>query len=162
MKLLLPRNWQPFDSMSDGPNAFIFRQVWGARRRRRDQIDNPGSLAASRGMARDLPKKLRLTLSALGCRTQKELLGKLLTVNPQTAFTPDKAYKWMSGAATPRDPAIYADLAAALGLDGGAAAFRDGALEAFEAALRARHPHLALAADASSAEVATRSTTVHA
>ncbi|MEO0681626.1 MAG: hypothetical protein AAF192_14555, partial [Pseudomonadota bacterium] len=35
-------------------------------------------------------------------------------------------------------------------------------LEAFEAALRARHPHLALAADASSAEVATRSTTVHA
>lgn len=95
-------------------------------------------------MARDFPEKLRLTLVALNCRTQKELLAKLLEVNPDTAFTPDRAYKWLSGAALPRDPSVHADLAAALGFEDGLAFYKEAPLNDFRARLSDRFPAMAL------------------
>ena len=83
-------------------------------------------------MVRDLPEKLRLTLLVLNCTTQKELVAKLIRLNPDTSYSPEKAYKWMKGVSRPRDAQIYADLAELLGLDGGAVFFQTSRSEAFK------------------------------
>ncbi len=90
--------------------------------------------------ARDFPAKLALAAEHLGCRTQKELLAQLLAVNPNTSFDPVRAYKWLQGRATPRDPQIYQDLADALGFGHPGEVLRTCTMEAFSAVLTARAP----------------------
>ena len=83
--------------------------------------------------AQDLPRKLALAAEALGCRTQKELLNRLLLVNPDTSFDPVRAYKWLKGRSTPRDPGVYQDLADALELAESGEVVRTCSFEAFAA-----------------------------
>ena len=91
-------------------------------------------------MVKSLPDKLSLTMLALGCRTQKEFHNELLKANPETAFTPERAYKWAKGVAVPRDPAVFEDLAAAAGLPQGGTFYAESTLRAFGSALGAVHP----------------------
>ena len=49
-----------------------------------------------------LAAKLQLTSIALNCTTHKEICGRFSSVNALTAFTPQNAYKWLKGKATPR------------------------------------------------------------
>ena len=81
----------------------------------------------------DFARKLALVADTLGCRTQKELLARLLAVNPQTSFDPTRAYKWRQGLAAPRDAGIYQDLADVLGLQQSGEALRTCSFAAFAA-----------------------------
>jgi hypothetical protein len=64
----------------------------------------------------DFGKKLILTMQVVGTVTQKQLHARLLAVNPDTCFRPERAYKWIKGRASPRDPSIFDDLALLLDL----------------------------------------------
>ncbi|MDF1791193.1 MAG: hypothetical protein P1U88_04740 [Thalassobaculaceae bacterium] len=66
--------------------------------------------------SRDLGPKLRLIMRTLGTETQKQLLARLRLVNPDTRFSPAKAYKWITGRASPRDMTVFDDLARLLDL----------------------------------------------
>ena len=66
--------------------------------------------------ALDFDRKLRLIMRTLSVGTQKELRGLLQDLNPQTAYTPGRAYKWVTGRAVPRDPSVFDDLAHFLSL----------------------------------------------
>lgn len=72
-------------------------------------------VAAVTDTGRHLAPKLRLTSMVLGCSTNKELCARFARVNPLTLFTPQNAYKWLSGKATPRASSIYEDWARLLG-----------------------------------------------
>ena len=60
-------------------------------------------------------------MRTLSVGTQKELCGLLQDLNPQTAYTPGRAYKWVTGRAIPRDPSVFDDLAHLLTLRSGGA-----------------------------------------
>lgn len=62
-----------------------------------------------------LAAKLQLTSIALNCTTHKEICGRFSSVNALTAFTPQNAYKWLKGKATPRLSSVYSDWAGVLG-----------------------------------------------
>ncbi|CAH1672123.1 hypothetical protein [Chelatococcus asaccharovorans] len=62
-----------------------------------------------------LAAKLQLTSLALNCTTHKEICARFSSVNALTAFTPQNAYKWLKGKATPRLSSVYSDWAAVLG-----------------------------------------------
>lgn len=64
----------------------------------------------------DFGKKLLLTMQVAGTVTQKQLHARLIAVNPNTCFRPERAYKWIKGRASPRDPSIFDDLALLLDL----------------------------------------------
>lgn len=64
----------------------------------------------------DVGKKLLLTMQVVGSVTQKQFHARLLAVNPNTCFRPERAYKWIKGRASPRDPSIFEDLALLLDL----------------------------------------------
>jgi len=85
---------------------------------------------------RDFPRKLALASEALGCGTMKELLARVLAVNPATGFDLQRAYKWQQGRSTPRDPDVYQDLADALGLAQSGEFVRASSFEDFEAAVQ--------------------------
>lgn len=86
--------------------------------------------------AQDFSRKLTLAAETLGCGTMKELLARLLAANPATGFDLQRAYKWLQGRSTPRDPGVYQDLADVLGLAQGGEFVRTASFEAFAAAVR--------------------------
>lgn len=68
-------------------------------------------------MTRSFAEKLRLIMRVTGCDTQKALYASLKTVNPETAYDPVRAYKWIQGRSNPRNSSVYDDLVRLLGLD---------------------------------------------
>ena len=92
----------------------------------------------------DLPRKLRLVMRTFAAATHKDLYAQLKAVNPSTAYSPDRAYKWITGRSLPRDPSIYDDLAALADLqaDGapvGGETLRALDYDAFRALMSERH-----------------------
>lgn len=75
---------------------------------------NGSSLRLKSDQGRVLASKLRLTLLALGCSTNKEFCARFAAINPATAFVTQSAYKWMSGKAMPRVSSVYEDWAQVL------------------------------------------------
>jgi hypothetical protein len=89
---------------------------------------------------RDLPEKLRATLTLLGLGGQKELCAAFRRINPATDFDLDRSYKWMQGRTLPRSPRVYADWALVLGLERPGNWLAACSLEEFLEAAAARHP----------------------
>ncbi|MEW5422895.1 hypothetical protein [Amorphus sp. 3PC139-8] len=102
------------------------------------QADPAG--AGCRADREELSRKLRLTALALGCATNKELCARFATVNPNTAFTAQNAYKWVGGKATPRLSSVYEDWARVLGEDLTASFVAAASFKEFAAAVQERHP----------------------
>ncbi len=90
-------------------------------------------------MQADFARKLRLIMRVLGTATHKELHGRLRTINPETGYRPDRAYKWATGRAMPRDLSIYDDLALLLDLDVSGDAICASSYTAFRDLLVARY-----------------------
>jgi hypothetical protein len=65
---------------------------------------------------RDLPEKLRVTATLLGCASQKDLCAAFHRVNPNSDL--ERSYKWMQGRALPRSARVYEDWAAPVGAEG--------------------------------------------
>lgn len=59
----------------------------------------------------DFGLKLRLIMRTLSLDTQKQLGVLLQEINPQTAYTPTRAYKWITGKAVPRSQSVFDDIA---------------------------------------------------
>lgn len=102
------------------------------------QADPAGG--SSRIDREELSRKLRLTALALGCATNKELCARFATVNPNTAFTTQNAYKWVRGKATPRLSSVYEDWAQLLAADVSGSFVAASSFREFAAAVQARHP----------------------
>tara|TARA_E500000318_G_scaffold1962_1_gene2601 strand:+ start:11309 stop:12463 length:1155 start_codon:yes stop_codon:yes gene_type:complete len=62
-------------------------------------------------------QKLALLMRVLSIVTHKQLYVRLKEINPETGYRPELAYKWTNGAASPRDPSVYDDLATLLDLN---------------------------------------------
>src|SRR5919112_1632919 len=98
-----------------------------------------GTRSAREGVASPtLALKLRLTLVALGV-TPKDLCGRFSAVNPNTAFTPQNAYKWLSGKSAPRMSQVYNDWAHVLGGDLTGAFIAASLFEEFASTVSARY-----------------------
>lgn len=69
-----------------------------------------------KGATQSFADKLRLILRVTGCETQKEFYTKLKSVNPETGYDPIRAYKWVQGRSSPRNRAVYEDLARLINL----------------------------------------------
>lgn len=93
---------------------------------------------------RDLPEKLRATLTLLGLGGQKELCAAFRRINPATDFDLDRSYKWMQGRTLPRSPRVYEDWALVLGLERPGSWLAVCSLEEFLDAAATRHPAAAL------------------
>lgn len=90
-------------------------------------------------MQTDFARKLRLIMRVLGTATHKELHGRLRTINPETGYRPDRAYKWATGRAMPRDLSIYDDLALLLDLNVSGDAICTSSYTAFRDLMVARY-----------------------
>ena len=90
-------------------------------------------------MATDFDGKLRIAQRVTGSLTQAEMRTLFEAVNPATGYTPERAYKWISGKSVPRDPAIYQDLGQLLDLTVPAETIRTCSLEVFERLVAERH-----------------------
>jgi hypothetical protein len=98
-----------------------------------------GTRSAREGVAGPtLALKLKLTLVALGI-TPKDLCGRFAAVSPNTAFTPQNAYKWLSGKSAPRMSQIYNEWAHVLGGDLTGAFIAAASFEEFATAVSARY-----------------------
>jgi hypothetical protein len=98
-----------------------------------------GTRSAREGVeSSTLALKLRLTLVALGT-TPKDLCGRFAAVNRNTAFTPQNAYKWLSGKSAPRMSQVYSDWAHVLGGDLTGAFIAAASFEEFAGAISARY-----------------------
>ncbi len=84
---------------------------------------------------RHFADKLRLIMRVTGCETQKALFSRLKSVNPDTGYDPVRAYKWVQGRSSPRNKAVYDDLAMLLDLDIGGEWLRTCSYTAFHARL---------------------------
>ncbi len=83
-------------------------------------------------------RKLRVAVDETGCRSLAEFVARLRMAAPGTRVTLDRAYKWLQGRALPQNPAMYDDLALALGSDFDGAFVRESTVEAFVGKLRGR------------------------
>ena len=81
-------------------------------------------------------KKIQLAARFLGCRTLTDLVTRVRTLNPESAVTLDRSYKWAQGRSMPRDPTVYRDLARVLGLGDDGTFVRTASLDVFERRLR--------------------------
>lgn len=89
-------------------------------------------------MTHPFSDKLRLIMRIAGCETQKALYVRLKAVNPETTYDPVRAYKWIQGRSSPRNHAVYEDLARLLEIGVSGDWLRDCSYEDFRT-LVSRH-----------------------
>ena len=82
--------------------------------------------------------KLKLTLVVLGV-SPKDLCRRFSSVNPNTAFTIQNAYKWLGGKSAPRISHVYNEWASILGGDLTGSFIAAASFEEFAATLSARY-----------------------
>lgn len=90
-------------------------------------------------MGQDIDRKLRLTAALLGAVTRKDLAAAFRRANPATSFHVERADKWLQARAQPRDQQVYEDWAKLLDVDRSAHWIAHCDVEAFIAAICARH-----------------------
>jgi hypothetical protein len=82
-------------------------------------------------MARDIDRKLRVTTTALGLITRKDLAAAFRRVNAATTFDIERAHKWLQGRSSPRDARLYQDWIRVLDIDQSAEWIANCEFEAF-------------------------------
>jgi hypothetical protein len=82
-------------------------------------------------VARDIVRKLRLTATALGLVTRKDLAAAFRRANANTSFVLGRADKWLQGRAQPRELQVYEDWSKVLELDRPGQWIADCDIEAF-------------------------------
>ncbi|WP_193187157.1 hypothetical protein [Nisaea sediminum] len=90
-------------------------------------------------MIRPFSDKLRVVMRIAGCETQKALYARLKAVNPETAYDPIRAYKWIQGRSSPRNRAVYDDLARLLEMEATGDWLRNSSYEEFYSRVCARY-----------------------
>jgi hypothetical protein len=93
-------------------------------------------------MNRPFSDKLRVIMRIAGCETQKALYARLKALNPETAYDPIRAYKWIQGRSSPRNRAVYDDLAQLLEMEATGEWLRNSGYEEFYSAVSARYDDL--------------------
>ena len=88
---------------------------------------------------RDFGAKLRLTAMLFGCDNQKALDALFREADPNTDFDIARSYKWMQGRAAPRSAKLYEEWARLLDAGRSSEWLATCELDAFVAALEARH-----------------------
>jgi len=92
-----------------------------------------------RKVARDIDRKLRLTVALLGTVTRKDLATAFHKVNSATSFDVGRADKWLQGRAQPRQLQIYDDWAKVLDIKKPGRWIADSDIDTFLQEIAARH-----------------------
>ncbi len=85
----------------------------------------------------DFHIRLRITASALGCASRKDLCARFHTANPRTQCDLDRLNKWTQGRALPRSGAVYEDWAKVLGTKRSGAWLASCGIDSFRAEVAA-------------------------
>ncbi|MGH7101733.1 MAG: hypothetical protein ACREFJ_05000 [Acetobacteraceae bacterium] len=85
----------------------------------------------------DFHIRLRITASALGCTSRKDLCARFHTANPRTQCDLDRLNKWTQGRALPRSAEVYEDWAKVLGTKRSGAWLASCGIDSFRAEVAA-------------------------